>query len=69
MTDGGKVKKVGKGSRSGSVEPASTPLGDPLSSALEGTDPLSMMAAEASDPLSQIAAQISISEKVNKFCM
>ena len=63
-----KVKRTGYSSGS------STPRGDkkmtsmlldPLSSAMEGSDPLSMLAAEIPDPLSQMAAQMSLGGMVS----
>ena len=56
------MKKLGKGSSQSAGEPVVHSVLDPLSAALEGTDPLSMMAAQAAaatqptDPLSQMAA-------------
>ena len=59
-----KVKKMGgrsSGTSTPSSEKGSSAL-DPLSMAMDGSDPLSMMAAEATDPLSQMAAQMSIAD-------
>ena len=61
------MKKAGRGSRRGSTDRSLPPAFDPLSSALEGTDPLSMMAAEATDPLSQMVAQMAVNESVSPF--
>ena len=62
------MKKIGRGSSSNvsSTKKISSEILDPLSSALEGSDPLSLMAAEVQmmDPLSQMASQMSMSEKV-----
>ncbi|KAK2169423.1 hypothetical protein LSH36_10g11082 [Paralvinella palmiformis] len=53
-----KLRKQGKVSRSSSISSqASASSQDPLSSALDGSDPLSQFAAQASDPLSRIAAE------------
>ena len=65
MTEG-KVKKLGKGSSQSASSSVIDSVLDPLSAALEGSDPLSQMAAQAAaaaatqvtDPLSQMAAQI-----------
>ena len=60
----GKVKKVG-GRNSGTSTPSSDKgsiMLDPLSMALEGSDPLSQLASEATDPLSQMAAQMAIAD-------
>ncbi len=38
---------------------------DPLSTALEGSDPLSALLSEATDPLSQMAAQMSLADTVS----
>ena len=65
MTEG-KVKKLGKGSSQSAAEPVVHSVLDPLSAALEGTDPLSMMAAQAAaatqatDPLSQMATAAAV---------
>ena len=67
MTDAKVRKWGGKAplSSSSSAEKSSTTssgLVDPLSSALEGNDPLSQMAAQIVDPLSQMASQMSLSQ-------
>ena len=74
VTEGRTRKHHGKSSRSSSVSSerrvsssgggSSTVMMDPLSSTVEASDPLSMMAAEATDPLSKMAAGLSISDNV-----
>ena len=60
------MKKLGRGSSQSAAEPVVHSVLDPLSAALEGTDPLSMMAAQAAaatqatDPLSQMAAAATV---------
>ena len=60
------MKKLGRGSSQSAAEPVVHSVLDPLSAALEGTDPLSMMAAQAAaatqatDPLSQMAAATTV---------
>ena len=62
-----KVKKLRRGSSQLTAESMVHSVLDPLSATLEGTDPLSMMAAQAAaatqvtDPLSQMAAAATIS--------
>lgn len=55
-----RLRKQGKGSRSSSISSqASASSQDPLTSALDGSDPLSQFAAQAADPLSRMAAESS----------
>ena len=60
------MKKLGKFGTQPAQQPVVQSMLDPLSTALEGTDPLSMMAAQAaaapppSDPLSQMAAAAAV---------
>ena len=53
-----KSRKQGKGSRSSSISSeVSSSYQDPLSSTMEGSDPLSQFVAEATDPLSMMMAE------------
>ena len=66
-------RQLGKGSRSSSIssERSGRSIGrnvlvnDPLSAALEGSDPLSKIVSDEIDPLSKMAAQIQVSESSN----